>query len=69
MKKARASGIRKEYDFRGAVRGKYSRRFGAGNNLIVLDPDLARRFRDSRSVNDALRTLVEIADRKAAQTR
>jgi len=66
MKKARSAGIRAEYDFAPGVRGKYSRRFAAGNNLVALDPDLARRFRDSKSVNQALRSLVELADRRVS---
>ena len=59
-----------EYDFSGGVRGKYARRFRAGTNLILLEPDLAERFPDSAAVNRALRALVEIADApKAGRTR
>jgi hypothetical protein len=35
----------KEYVFRGGARGKYSRRYAAGNNIVVIEPDLARCFR------------------------
>lgn len=69
MKRARTRGMRKEYDFSGGVRGKYARQVAAGSNLVVLDPDLVPRFRDSKSVNEALRGLIELADRKVARRR
>ena len=72
MKKAsrpsRSPRMRKEYDFAKGVRGKYAARFAAGTNLALLDPDVARRFPDSQSVNTALRSLAEIADRGASTT-
>jgi len=48
---------RPEYDFTGGERGKYAQRFAEGSNVIVLDPDVAKVFTDSESVNDALRSL------------
>ena len=53
-----------QYDFSGGVRGKYARRFAAGSNVVVLEPDVAKVFPDSSSVNEALRALVKIAERK-----
>ena len=50
-----------EYDFSGGVRGKYRNRWAAGSNIVVLSPDVACVFRDSDSVNRALRTLLRIA--------
>jgi hypothetical protein len=52
-----------EYDFSSAVRGKYAGRFAAGTNLVKLEPDVAKVFPDSASVNRALRRL---AGRKRA---
>ena len=49
-----------EYDFSGGVRGKYVGRFSKGSNVVVLDPDVAQVFRDSESVNQALRALAGI---------
>ena len=49
-----------EYDFSGGVRGKYVDRFAKGCNVVVLDPDVARVFTDSESVNQALRALAGI---------
>ncbi len=57
--------MRDEYDFTGGVRGKYATRFAEGSNVVVLDPDVADLFTDSDSVNDALRTLAEIAAKQS----
>ena len=46
-----------EYDFSGAVRGKYAAAYAAGTNVVLLDPDVAERFPDSKAVNDALRRI------------
>jgi len=56
--------MRAEYDFSGGVRGKYVDRYRGGTNVVILDPELAEAFPDSKSVNDALRALVAIATRK-----
>jgi hypothetical protein len=55
--KTESSGMRDEYDFSRGVRGKYADRFAEGSNVVVLDPDVAARFPDSRAVNQALREL------------
>jgi hypothetical protein len=47
--------MRAEYDFSGGVRGKYVERYRSGVNVVLLDPELAEAFPDSKSVNDALR--------------
>ena len=49
--------MRAEYDFHGGVRGKYAPRHAKGGNVVVLDPDVAERFRISEDVNRALRRL------------
>ena len=49
--------MRDEYNFDGAVRGKYSARFADGTNIVVLDPDVAEVFGDPKAVNEALRLL------------
>jgi hypothetical protein len=50
--------MRREYDFRGGVRGKYAARAKEASNVVVLDPDVAAAFRDSKAVNRALRALI-----------
>ena len=46
-----------EYDFREGVRGKYAARYEDGSNVVVLDPDVAEKYRTSEEVNEALRKL------------
>ena len=65
--KRRTSEMREEYDFSGGVRGKYADQYARGTNVVLLDPELAEAFPDSKSVNAALRALVAIATR--AETR
>ena len=47
--------MRPEYDLRGGVRGKYYERYKQGTNVVLLEPDIAKVFRDSATVNEALR--------------
>ena len=49
--------MRPEYDFSGGVRGKYAASVAGGTNVVVLAPDVADRFKTSKGVNDALRSL------------
>ena len=49
-----------EYDFSGGVRGKYAKRYAHGTNVVVLDPDVAKLFPDSETVNRSLRALASI---------
>lgn len=63
MKKKSGDELKTEYDFdyTKAVRGKYYRKLlEEGSNIVVLDPDIAKVFGDSASVNDALRSLLEL---------
>ena len=50
-----ADEMRPEYDLRGGVRGKYYERYKQGTNVVLLEPDVAKVFRDSATVNKALR--------------
>ena len=47
-----------EYDFSEGVRGKYTKRSAEGSNVVVLDPDVAKKFKTSEEVNRALRELL-----------
>lgn len=53
--------MRAEYDFSGGGRGKYYKQYMEGTNIVLLEPDVAAVFRDSESVNQALRVLINIA--------
>ena len=58
-----------EYDFSnmtGGVRGKYIERYKTATNIVLLDPDVAQAFPTSDSVNEALRLLMQIAQRQKA---
>lgn len=52
--------MRSEYDFSKGVRGKYHKRVTASTNVIVLDPDVAKKFKTSKAVNAVLRTLLKV---------
>lgn len=59
--------MRPEYDFtqlRGAV-GKYAKQYAEGTNVVLLDPDVAEMFPDSEAVNQALRALARIIERRS----
>jgi hypothetical protein len=59
-----------EYDFSRGVRGKCAGRFAEGANIVVIDPDVAEYFPDHDSVNESLRGLVTILEkRKKAESR
>ena len=49
-----------EYDFSKGIRGKYSKKYKDGNNVVVIEPDVAKYFPDHDSVNQALRSLSQI---------
>ena len=56
--------LRPEYNFQalpGGVRGKYLRRYRAGTNLALLDPDVALAFPTDEAVNEALRRVLKAA--------
>ncbi len=57
--------MRPEYnfDYSTAVRGKYYRRLlKEGANFVVLEPDVAKAFRTSAAVNEALRSLLRMSE-------
>jgi len=64
-KRARAASsdddtMRPEYDFSKAVRGVTAARYAEGTNVVLLDPDVAKIFPDTRAVNEALRTMARV---------
>ena len=63
--RAKPTDMRPEYDldYSTAVRGKYYRRLlEEGANVAVLDPDVAKAFRSSAAVNEALRSLLKMSE-------
>ncbi len=66
MKKVKVDELRPEYrreDLGPGVRGKYLDAFQAGTNLVLLHADVAKAFPTEDSVNKALRSLMEVAQR------
>jgi len=56
--------LRPEYrreDLGKGVRGKYYRAYTKGTNLVLLSPDVAEVFPTADSVNEALRSLIRVA--------
>lgn len=56
--------MRDEYDFSAGVRGKYSKAYSGGSNVVILEPEIAAEFKNSQSVNAALRD--ELQRRRAS---
>jgi hypothetical protein len=51
-----------DFDYSKAVRGKYYKRLlQEGSNVVVLEPDVAKAFGDSATVNKALRSLLDFS--------
>jgi hypothetical protein len=43
-----------EYDFSGGVRGKYAKRYAAGTNVVVIDPDVAQALLPAKVISRPL---------------
>lgn len=50
--------MREEYDFSQGERSKYARRYAQGTNVVVLEPDVAKVFSNSKVVNVSLRKII-----------
>jgi len=51
------------------VRGKYAEQYAIGTNVVLIEPELSEALPDSKSVNDALRALLAIANRTDSRKR
>jgi hypothetical protein len=70
-KMSEVNDLREEYrpeDLGPGVRGKYLRSYQKGSNLVLLSPDVAEAFPTAEAVNEALRSLLDLA-RKSARVR
>lgn len=54
--------MRPKYDLPGGVRGKHHKEYQEDTSVVLLEPDVARVFRDSAAVNRALRMLIDLAN-------
>ena len=63
--------LRVEYDFAqmsGGSQGKYADRCHSETNIVMLDPDVAQAFPTDAAVNEALRLLLQVAQRQQSST-
>jgi hypothetical protein len=63
--------MRKQYkreDLRKGVRGKHFAAYSKGTNLVLISPDVAAVFPTAQAVNEALRGLVQLAEKTARPT-
>ena len=63
--RARRDSMQPEYDFSSGTRGKHHEAYQQGTNLVLLEPDVAEVFKDSATVNSALRALAKVAQAHA----
>jgi hypothetical protein len=64
--------LRPEYrreDLGRGVRGKYFEAYQKGTNLVLLSPDVAKVFPTEEAVNEALRSLINVAQKSTGLTR
>ena len=72
MRKVKTSDeLRPEYkreDIGVGVRGKYFESYRSGTNLVLLSPDVAKVFLTEEAVNEALRSLISLAEKATGRT-
>ncbi len=72
MKKVKESDeLRPEYrreDLGQGIRGKYFESYQKGTNLVLINPDVAKVFSTEAAVNEALRTLINVAQKSTGLT-
>lgn len=61
--------MRAEYDFSGGVRGKHYKRYMESSNVVVLEPDVHKRFKNASAVNKALRALIRAEGTQSGLTK
>lgn len=73
MRKVKVSDeLRPEYkreDLGQGIRGKYFESYSKGTNLVLLSPDVAKVFTTEEAVNEALRSLINLAQKSTGRTR
>ncbi|MEK6560190.1 MAG: hypothetical protein AABZ07_00520 [Nitrospirota bacterium] len=72
MKKVKPEDLRPVYnreDLGPGVRGKYFKSYQKGTNLVLLSPDVAKAFPTEESVNEALRSLINLAQKTTGLTK
>ena len=65
----RADQMRPEYDFSEGVRGKHAARYASGTNVVVLAPDVASQFPTAEDVNETLRAVARLIQRRRGRSK
>ncbi|MCX5855458.1 MAG: hypothetical protein WCH07_09035 [Deltaproteobacteria bacterium] len=72
MKKVKESDeLRPEYrreDMGQGIRGKYYESYQKGTNLVLINPDVAKVFPTEAAVNEALMSLIKVAQKSTGLT-
>jgi hypothetical protein len=53
-----------EYDFSTGIRGKHAAQYAAGTNVVVIEPDVAAEFPTAEEVNETLRAVAQLLQRR-----
>jgi hypothetical protein len=72
MPKGKGDELRVEYSRSSlgkGARGKYLKEYRCGTNLVLLTPEVAKAFPSEKAVNDALSSLITVAQRTTRQNR
>jgi hypothetical protein len=56
--------MRAAYNFRQGVRGKHAAQYAAGTNVVVIEPDVAAEFPTAEEVNETLRAVAQLFQRR-----
>jgi hypothetical protein len=63
--------LRPEYrreDLGQGIRGKYFESYQKGTNLVLISPDVAKAFPTEKAINEALRSLIDLAQKSTGIT-
>ena len=61
--------MRAAYDFSKGVRGKHAMQYAAGTNVVVIEPDVAAEFPTAEEVNETLRAVAQLLQRRRKSIR
>ena len=56
--------MRAEYDFSKGIRGKHAAQYAASTNVVVIEPDVAAEFPTTEEVNETLRAVAQLLQRR-----
>lgn len=59
----------KREDLGQGIRGKYYESYNKGSNLVLISPDVAEVFLTENAVNEAMRSLIDFAQKSTGQSK